>query len=253
MDFLRDDQLPETRAGKLLDLRGDFQILPKIDYLQIYFYRMRNIVQTLCLLTLVFQNTLAQDSDADFTLVRKDEAHGIYVYERWINFPSSNPPLRAREVKGDFAIHSTVSEAIALLKNESRIRDWQDHVTEFKVYPTDDTATWREYSYHDIPWPVSDQDHFLQYDIQEGSTPEKVFIRFETRVDNKLAPKRKDVTRMHLSGSWLIEKTGNNRIHASYRILSKPIGIPRIFTDPVIRSNIMTTIREYIRILEEQK
>jgi hypothetical protein len=223
----------------------------KIDNLGVDSSIMRIILQTLCLSALLFHTTFGQDSDADFSLVKHDDR--IYVYERWINFPKTQPPVRAREVKGDFTIHSTVSDAVALLKNEKRIRDWQDHVTEFKVYKTDDTATWKEYSYHNIPWPVSDQDHLLEYRIEPTSTPDRVFITFESIVDDTLAPEREDVTRMKLAGSWLIEKAGDGKIRASYRILSKPIGIPRIFTDPVIRSNIMTTIRSYMAILEGKK
>jgi hypothetical protein len=207
----------------------------------------------LCFCLLLAHETAGQDSDSDFSLVRKDEEHGIFVYERWIDFPKSNPPIRAREVKGDFIVHSTVAEALHLLQNEMRIKEWQDHVSEFKVYLTDDTSSWKEYSYHDIPWPVSDQDHFLEYRIDPASTPEKIFITFETKVDNNLAPVREDVTRMNLAGSWLFERIDDHRIHATYRILSKPSSIPRIFTDPVIRNNIMTTIRRYIDILEKKQ
>jgi len=223
---------------KIVNLRVDLSIMLKI-------------FQTLCLSALFVHTTFAQDSDADFSLVKHDDR--IYVYERWITFPKSQPPIRAREVKGEFKITSTISAAVALLKNEKRIKDWQDHVTEFKVYPSNDSTTWREYSYHDIPWPVSDQDHFLEYKIDPVSTPERMFITFESIIDDSLAPEREDVTRMKLSGSWLIEKTGEGKIKVSYRILSKPIGIPRIFTDPVIRNNIMTTIRRYMEILEGKR
>jgi hypothetical protein len=57
---------------------------------------------------------------------------------------------------------------------------------------------------------------------------------------------------MQLSGSWTFEQINPNRVKVTYRILSKPIGIPKVFTDPIIRSNIMTTIEEYIRLLERQ-
>jgi hypothetical protein len=195
--------------------------------------------------------TIAQDNaDKGFVLVR--ESDNIFIYERWITFPKSDPPIRAREVKGDFTVNCTVTEAIKLIQNESQIKHWQKHVTEFKVYLNpQDTSRWMEYSYHDIPWPVSDQDHLLEYRIQEGSTSEKIFVTFETKVDHSLAPVREDVTRMTLAGSWLLENIGNGKIKASYRILSKPSNIPRIFTDPVIRSNLMSTIKAYIELLEK--
>jgi hypothetical protein len=58
---------------------------------------------------------------------------------------------------------------------------------------------------------------------------------------------------MHLSGSWLIEKINEQKIKATYRILSRPIGIPRIITDPVIRNNMITTIKGYKEILEKKR
>ena len=54
-----------------------------------------------------------------------------------------------------------------LLQDEEKIQQWQSHVSELKVYLERDTMNWMEYSYHDIPWPVSDQDHYLKYTIEE--------------------------------------------------------------------------------------
>jgi hypothetical protein len=60
-----------------------------------------------------------------------------------------------------------------------------------------------------------------------------------------------DATRMKLAGSWTYETQGE-KIKITYRILSMPSGIPRIFTDPVIRNNMMSTIKEYVKLLEEK-
>ncbi|HYC84189.1 MAG TPA: hypothetical protein VEB86_03165 [Chryseosolibacter sp.] len=207
------------------------------------------IVQVLWapVLFLFTTQTFGQDP-AKFSLVRKDKR--IFIYERWITFPNSNPPIRAREVRGDFTVACTISDAIALIRNETKVKLWQDHVSEFKVYRSKDSTYWQEYSYHDIPWPVSDQDHFLEYKIDPSSTPDKVFISFNTKPDNRLAPVREGVTRMTLYGQWKIEKIAGNKIRASYSIVSKPIGIPRFFTDPVVRNNLMSTIKAYIDVLE---
>jgi hypothetical protein len=186
-----------------------------------------------------------------FELVREDD--GIFIYERWTIFPKSNPPVKAREVKGVFKVKATSAEAIALIQDEKKIQKWQKHVSEFKVYLKEDTTWWEEYSYHDIPWPVSDQDHFLIYQIDKTSTAKRIFITFETKVDNKLAPKREDVSRMTLAGSWLIETTAPGKLKITYSILSMPSSIPKIFTDPVIRNNMMSTIKGYISILEKKE
>jgi hypothetical protein len=204
------------------------------------------------LLLLLNSGTLyGQDKPEDkgFTLVK--EKDNIAVYERWIFFPKSDPPVEAREVMGVFSVRTTIPEAVALVKNESKIKAWQSHVDKFKVYPQTD-STWYEYSYHDIPWPVSDQDHFLIYTIKESIPGQRLFLTFETIVNDKLAPVEEDAHRMRLSGSWLFEKRERD-IRITYRILSMPSSIPRIFTDPVIRNNLMSTVRSYIRLLEEKK
>ncbi len=193
--------------------------------------------------------SFAQDKEG-FVLVR--QAGTTSIYERWITFPKSDPPIKAREVKGEFFYRNTISAGLNLLQDEEKIKQWQSHVSEFKVYPQSDTTTWLEYSYHDIPWPVSDQDHFLKYLVLEN-TPTRIFITFESRKNETLAPVYKGVTRMQLSGSWTWEQVTPFKTKATYRILSKPIGIPKFLTDPIIRNNIMTTIEEYIGLLEPTK
>jgi hypothetical protein len=213
---------------------------------------MRKIL-ILQFLLLPIINAVSQSAEPEFELVRKNQERNISIYERWIIFPGSNPPVKAREVKGDFFVHSTVPKALALLKDEKRIFSWQSHVSEFKTYCTSDTITWNEYSYHDIPWPVSDQDHFLEYTIQPGSSSEKIKIVFQSKVNAAVAPVREDANRMELYGTWTFEKIDEQKIKASYTILSKPSHIPRIFTDPVIRNNLMSTIQSFIDILEGKK
>ncbi|MEX1238689.1 MAG: hypothetical protein WEB30_03200 [Cyclobacteriaceae bacterium] len=193
--------------------------------------------------TLIFGQTGTQDG---FELVRNEGS--IHVYERWITFPGSDPPIPAREVKSEFFVRGNMNDALSLIRDESMIGVWQKHVSEFKVYPHSDSL-WYEYSYHDIPWPVSDQDHFLEYRI-EDPREDGIFVTFKTVKNEKLAPVRKGVSRMTLSGSWYFEKIGPGKIKATYRILSMPGNLPRFLTDPVIRNNLMSTVRAYINILE---
>ena len=178
------------------------------------------------------------------------EKNGIRIYERWIFFPKKDPPVDAREVMGVFSASTTIEEAVALVRDEARIKLWQSHVSKFKIYPQNDSV-WYEYSYHDIPWPVSDQDHFLIYTVEENIPGERFFFTFESIVNDTLAPVDDDASRMELSGSWLFEKKGNE-VKIAYRILSMPSNIPRIFTDPVIRNNMMSTITSYIELLEKE-
>jgi hypothetical protein len=204
-----------------------------------------SFVSVIYLLSTVLSH--CQDSEG-FVLVKKEGT--TTIYERWITLPNSNPPIEAREVKGEFFFRNTMFAGLNLLQDEKKIYKWQSHVSEFKVYLEKDTTTWHEYSYHDIPWPVSDQDHWLQYTIKEFIPGKYLFITFESRENATLAPVRKGVTRMELSGSWKWEHINAGVTKVTYRILSKPIGIPKWLTDPIIRSNIMTTIEEYVALLD---
>ncbi|MCB0487609.1 MAG: hypothetical protein R2820_16250 [Cyclobacteriaceae bacterium] len=193
-------------------------------------------------------NLYAQEVE-DFALVREEDS--ISIYERWIKFPGTDPPQDAREVKGVFVVHSSFKEVVRMLRDPKWVMKSQKHVSEFKVYPLPVDTAWLEYSYHDIPWPVSDQDHFLVYKI-EHHDENGMFITFESTPNAKLAPVRSGVDRMNLLGSWTLEKLTDGKIKASYRIISEPSNIPRIFTDPIIRRNMVTTIKSMIKILEEE-
>ncbi len=198
-----------------------------------------------------FSETIAQNPEAEkFVLVKEDSP--IFVHERWITFPGKVPAVKAREVKGEFLIKTSIYTLLDLLKDESKIKIWQKHVSDFKAYPQPDTTFWLEYSYHDIPWPVSDQDHFLKYVLTEQTPSKQLFITFESVVNNKLAPVEKGVTRMELAGSWTLEQLTPDTAKVTYRILSMPSSIPRMFTDPVIRSNLMSTIKALTKLAEEK-
>ena len=214
-----------------------------------------SFVRVACLLVLIFITPAVLSSQnhdhVKFTLV-KEEAP-IFIYERWITFPGKVPAVKAREVKCEFQVNSSMYRILSLLKDETNIKIWQKHVSDFKVHPLKDTTAWLEYSYHDIPWPVSDQDHFLRYDLTEKIPGQEIFITFQSVIDPKLAPKVDGVTRMELAGSWRLEQLSPMQVKVTYRILSMPGNIPRMFTDPVIRNNMMTTVKELTNLAEGKK
>ena len=209
------------------------------------------LTSTLTVILFTVHFASSQDHEnVKFDLV-KEEAP-IFIYERWITFPGKVPSVKAREVKSEFLVTASIYKILSILKDESKIKIWQKHVSNFKVYPQRDTTFWLEYSYHDIPWPVSDQDHFLRYDLVEKIPGKELFLKFESTIDTKLAPVESDVTRMELSGSWKLEQISPQQVKATYRILSMPSSIPRMFTDPVIRSNLMSTIKALTTLAEEK-
>lgn len=204
------------------------------------------------LFLIVVGQVYAQVSETEkFDLVKEESP--VFIYERWITYPGKVPAVKAREVKGEFVVNASMYTILAILKDESQVKKWQNHVSDFKIHLQQDTMKWLEYSYHDIPWPVSDQDHFLRYDLVEKIPGKEIFIKFESVVDPKLAPVKKGVTRLELSGSWRLEQVTPQQVKATYRILSMPGTIPRMFTDPVIRSNLMSTVKALTNLAEGKK
>ena len=199
-------------------------------------------------LMLIQQLSSAQSNDPDdFLLVKR--SGDITLYERWIDIPGEEEK-RAREVKGVFYYNSSIYAGLRLLQNQAKAMKWQDHVSEFKLYPQRDTTHWYEYSYHDIPWPVSDQDHFMEYRISSCDS-QRMVISFKSKINEKLAPERKGVTRIILTGSWLLEQVETDRVKVTYRIFSMPLDIPRMLTDPIIRTNMVSTMEDFVALVEE--
>lgn len=199
-------------------------------------------------LVVTFQIAQAQENQfGEFQLVK--QSGDISLYERWINIPVQQDK-QGREVRIIFYYKNSMHAGLRLIQDQSKGMKWQGHVSEFKVYPQRDTAVWYEYSYHDVPWPVSDQDHFMEYRIS-SCDPQQMFISFKSKENNYLAPERKGVTRMMLTGSWLLEKVDSDRVKVTYTIFSMPSNLPRMLTDPIIRTNMVSTIEGFVSLVEQ--
>jgi hypothetical protein len=193
---------------------------------------------------LVAQN----EDDSDFVLVRED--HPITLHERWINYPGKQPAILSREVKSEFLVNASIYKILAIIQDESQIRNWQRNVEKFKIYRKADSTCWDEYTYHDAPWPVSDQDHYLTYKLVETKPGEEIQIRFES-ASNESVPIYDGVTRLVLNGSWLMQQLGPGKAKVVYRVQSVPSGAPRLLTDPVVRSNLMSSIKSLKELAEK--
>jgi len=205
-------------------------------------YAVLFVLKFFCLLP----SALAQDKEG-FELVKKEG--GIAIYERWITLPTTNPPVKTRELKCEFYYNNGLYAGLHLLRNEKMIQQWQPQVSEFRIYHQRDTTVWLEYAHHAIPWPVSNQDHFMEYKLLVH-TNRMLTISFKSRDNADLAPIRKGVTRLYLSGSWTLELVGNHRVKATYKVISKPGSIPKMLTDPIVRTNIISNMQGFVDLLE---
>jgi hypothetical protein len=202
---------------------------------------------TTTILTILFGASGARAQDKEgFTAVKKEG--NVTIFERWI--PSfSNPDVKVRELKAQFYYRNSLEAGLQLLRSEQKAKAWRSHLQAFKVYPLA-PQQWLEYTHHDVPWPLSDQDHFLKFEIKQH-TPRHVMVSFQSVEDNERAPVKEGVTRISLQGSWSFELMESSGVKVTYRVSSIPIGIPRVFTDPIIRGSVMTTVKNYVKLLEQ--
>ncbi|MDZ7646928.1 MAG: hypothetical protein U5K54_06960 [Cytophagales bacterium] len=203
-------------------------------------------------LVLLFTNSalFAQASEFEkFDLVKEDSP--VFIYERWITFPGKVPAVKAREVKSEFIIYATIPELLAILQDESQIKSWQTHVAESKVFPVRHYLLVRVFiPRHTLARKRSGS--FSKIRIDSENSREKIFIAFQSASNPKLAPLKSGVARMELAGSWLFEQITPTQAKVTYRILSMPSNIPRMFTDPVVRSNLLSTIKALTKLVEEK-
>ncbi len=189
-----------------------------------------------------------QSADPEgFVLVRNEPP--IEMHERWVPYPGKTPTIISRELKTEFVVRASIPKIMQVLRDEAAIQTWQPHVSEFRIHARPDTMMWDEYSRHDLPWPVSDQDSFMEYRVTEIRPGQEYLIVFQSRIDPKLAPVQKDANRIELHGSWHIEQLSPEEVRVSYRVQSVPGAIPRMIADPVIRGNLVSSMTALYELL----
>jgi hypothetical protein len=195
-------------------------------------------------------NGFCQKDPEGFVLVRSEPP--FEVHERWVEFPGKKPPVISRELKSEFTIQASMYEILRLLKDETQVKDWQSHVSEYRIYRKQDTSCWDVYSRHDVPWPVSDQDSFMEYRLTEVKPGQELLISFKSRVDHTTAPEYDDINRIELIGSWKLAQESPALVRVTYRIQSAPAtSLPRMVVDPVIRNNLLSSIKSLKELAEK--
>jgi hypothetical protein len=201
------------------------------------------ILIAMMMLLLVF-NTNAQAGD--YKLVKKDGL--ISLYEKWIKVMNGE---QAREIKAVFFVKATPTEAIQLLKDQSKGKDWNPNADAYKVVASANTNSWVSYLRYDIPWPVGDQDCCLAYTMKESATATEIL--FES-TNHASFPSKSGVGRINgTKGKWLLEKNANGMMKITYTIsTNKNTKLPRFITDPIIHDNLMESLTLFTEILENK-
>jgi hypothetical protein len=193
----------------------------------------------------------SQQKDSDgFALVFSDPS--VNIYERWVEFPGKTPAIISREFKSEFSVNTSIHKIINLIKDEAQVKLWQAHLRAYKIYTKQDSNAWDEYSIHDIPWPLSDQDSFLEYKLLEIIPGKEYSVDFKSTLNQKVAPLNDDIHRIELVGSWRFVLISEGVVRVTYRIQSAPAtSLPRMIIDPVVRNNLVASIKSLTEIAEK--
>jgi hypothetical protein len=203
-----------------------------------------SLLFTLLFLTYFVYSQSAPQNE-EYEIVRQDER--IFLYERWADFPGTT--TQARGLKVVFSVASTLDNMMTMVTEESKLKEWQKNLAEFKRYPKNDTA-WYVYTWYKMPWPLTDQDYYAKYRVTER-TPNRIVITFEPAVNEKIEPAREKINRMKAYGKWIFEKTTTGKTKVTYLITGEPVKIPRSVTDNIVRNNFMSTMNDLITIAEK--
>jgi hypothetical protein len=208
---------------------------------------MKAITPLLLFVAVGFE-ALAQDSEG-FVLVKSEPP--IELHERWVEFPNKKPAVTSRELKTEFIVKAPIHKVINIIRDESHVKDWHAHIRDYKIYHKPDSTVWEEYACHDIPWPLNDQDSFLEYKLNEIVPGYEYQIVFKSRVDKKI-PVYDNINRVELVGSWKFILIEPGVVKVIYRVQSAPTtNVPRMIVDPVIRNNLVASIRSLTVIAEK--
>lgn len=188
------------------------------------------------------QSTPAKDG---YEIVRQDER--IFLYERWTDFPGTT--TKARGLKVIFSVNASLDKMMTMVTEETRVKEWQKNLAEFKRHSKNDTA-WHVYTWYKMPWPLTDQDYYAKYRVTER-TANRIVITFEPAVNAQTAPTREKINRMQAYGKWIFEKTTTGKTKATYVITGEPVKIPRSVTDNIVRNNFMSTMNDLITVSEK--
>lgn len=185
----------------------------------------------------------SKTDSARFVLVKEDD--GIALYERWY---AVRDGLQAREVKATFTVNAGSEAALALLKDESKGRDWNRNIEEYKVLPGDNNY-WFSYIQYDLPWPVSNQDCVLKYNHYYSANGIEVIFH---NIHHPEFPVKKRIQRIpEISGKWIFRESEQGLVVEYYITTTPSDTLPTWLTDPIIRNNLIQNLLDFKNILEK--
>lgn len=187
--------------------------------------------------------TVAQ-GEAKYVFIKK--SNNISLFYRWIELPDKR---KVRELKAELDISASPEQIIATLRDEKVALNWLKGASEVKSVGSPGQNLWHTYIQYDIPWPLSNQDCIIRYNLESSN---KQYMINMTGLP-KYIPEKEGITRIqHLQGSWIIVPTNRNVCKVFYSVFSnQEPTFPRWITDPIIQGNLISTMEAFRTTVEK--
>lgn len=169
----------------------------------------------------------------------------VALYERWLEVEAGR---EAREMKAEFTVPVGPEAVVALLRNEAKTPVWMRRAASCRIMLEGSGQSWLAYVRYNIPWPISDQDCLLRYEVKKNEN--RRLINFRSASDSKAPPMPKVKRMQGISGAWLLEPLPGNKTKITYTVMTteKP-SLPRWATDPVVQGNLLDTMNAFCTLL----
>jgi hypothetical protein len=183
----------------------------------------------------------------DFVLIKQDK--NINIYAKWIRVDDKRS---ARQLKAEFTVNASFGKIIDLIKDDKKTTQWMKNTKSYYMIKTIDQNNWIAYVQFSVPWPFSNQDIIIKYDLPTPNAFSQTDIRF-TGVPDYM-PKNKGVTRIsHLEGTWRLMYLDKNLTKIEYVMFSKQApAFPRWITDPIILHNLLSTMDAFREMVNRE-
>jgi hypothetical protein len=182
-----------------------------------------------------------------FILARSDG--NIKILYRWIN---TEAPQAVRQLKAEFIAHCPMNRILDVIHDDNHFQEWMSNTKSYYRVKSVDTGNWYSYVQFSLPWPLSNQDCILHYQLKTPASPD--FVQLFITGEPAYLKEFKGVKRIsHLDIQWKLRSIGPGRTLVEYYVFSNQVSdLPRTLTDPIIQKNLLRTMNAFRETAEER-
>lgn len=187
-------------------------------------------------------------ASTDFKMVKSE--NDITIYTRWIPV---NETRSARQLKAEFFIPEPVDQILSVLRDDTHTTSWMRNTKTYYRVKTMDQRQWYSYVQFAVPWPLSNQDCILKYQVIVD--PSSQNTRIEVVGVPDYLKEFEGVKRIaHMEVEWVFTRVNPSLTKVEYYAFSnQPSRYPRSITDPIIQNNLLKTMKAFCCTVSERR